>query len=265
MYLLTESDQRLDELSRSGEDKVAAELRAEMARRGQDQTAESMMNVIAHGIEDRPDRRAFTRDFSDWTFTNMVMLMARIRQIRRNLGPEVKMQTQHDTNTVTRAMLRTLVTACRSGDMRALDSCGVPGRCRDLKSRAFLRSRSRTWSASARSRSTLIRWLQRVQACRREYMIGQLMAAGCSNRVLRKTFGLLPRDLTRLRSRHGNPQSGRPRRLTETEEACLHDYLQARSAPPDSTPPEKAQWCLETHRELRLPFMAIYSFIGEDK
>ena len=86
MYLLTESDQRLDELSRSGEDKVAAELRAEMAKRGQDQTAESMMNVIAHGIEDRPDRRAFTRDFSDWTFTNMVMLMARIRQIRRTLG-----------------------------------------------------------------------------------------------------------------------------------------------------------------------------------
>ena len=86
MYLLTESDQRLDELSRSGKDKVAAELRAEMAKRGQDQTAESMMNVIAHGIEDRPDRRAFTRDFSDWTFTNMVMLMARIRQIRRTLG-----------------------------------------------------------------------------------------------------------------------------------------------------------------------------------
>ena len=174
------------------------------------------------------------------------------------------MQTQHDTNTVTRAMLRTLVTACRSGDMRALDSCGVPVDAA-ISIAGLSPFEIEDLVSECPIQINIDPLLQRVQACRREYMIGQLMAAGCSNRVLRKTFGLLPRDLTRLRSRHGNPQSGRPRRLTETEEACLHDYLQARPAPPDSTPPEKAQWCLEAHRKLRLPFMAIYSFIGEDK
>lgn len=86
LYLLTESDRRVEEFARTGEDGMVAELGEEMARRGIEQTAEKMLVTIASGIVDQPDRRAFTREFSTWTFSSMIQLMTRIRQIRNIPG-----------------------------------------------------------------------------------------------------------------------------------------------------------------------------------
>lgn len=167
----------------------------------------------------------------------------------------------HDIDTVTRDMIRMLVMASRTGDMQCLNSLGVP-----IDAAPSIAGLSPLEIEELVSkfpiRINIDSLLHRIQGCRREHTISQLMAAGCSNRVLRRVFGLSPRDLSHLRARHGAPQPGRPRRLTEAEEASLHDHLQDSPAP-TGTPSDKALWCLEAHRRLRLPFMAIYSFIDE--
>ena len=107
--------------------------------------------------------------------------------------------------------------------------------------------------------------LRSISQARRDSLMKDLVQAGASNQVLRQIYGVSPRILTRLRREAGISNPGRPRQLSEDEESQVLDYC-GETIPMmgNHVVPGRAllmaEWCLEAHRTLGLPFMSLHEW-----
>ncbi len=105
--------------------------------------------------------------------------------------------------------------------------------------------------------------LRSIGQARRDSLIKDLVQAGASNQLLRQIYGVSPRILTRLRREAGISNPGRPRQLSENEESQVLDYCETMPMKNHVQPSRAllmAEWCLEAHRTLDLPYMSLHEW-----
>jgi len=87
-------------------------------------------------------------------------------------------------------------------------------------------------------------------------LLQEIVEAGASNQLVRTTYGVPLRDITRLRQRTGTCNPGRPRRMSLHERQALDEYIAENPVPPIRS--QMAEWCLYAHRQTLIPFMTIH-------
>lgn len=166
-------------------------------------------------------------------------------------------------NEIKRQVVRGLVFASQSGNTRYLDAWGVSEHAAStLANLAPHEIELLMANAADRIALNLDAVVSCVRRNRRDALTRELVQAGCCNRLLRRRFGLGPKELSGLRRELGVRSPGRPRHLTESERHRLHRWLKRH--PCASEEHERLDWCLHAWRRHRIPFMAIHRFVSHD-